>query len=124
MNAKFQIQITVHNWNGGTSTISKDFSLIDLNRFTALMVAINNNSGNKTWNWFGNGKGLPDKWDGARYILDEYSLIKTMNDNFGWKINDAMDINLIKEFFLRFTPHGTDHISNIKVFKVEEIELK
>lgn len=124
MNTKFQIQITVHNWEGGTSTISNEFSLIDFSRFASLIVAINNNSGKNQWNWFGNGKGLPNKWDGTRYVLDTYSLTKTMNNNFGWKINVEDDINLIKEFFLRFTPYGADHILNIKIFKVEEIELK
>ena len=124
MNTKFQIQIKVHNWEGGSHTTTKDITLNDIARFSPLMIAINKNSGNKTWNWFGKDRGLPDKWDGTRFILDEYSLIKTMDENFGWKINDCMDTNLVKEFFLRFTPQGVDHISKIKIFKVEEIELK
>ena len=123
MNTSFQIQIAVHNWEGGNHVISKEISLNDIGRFTALISAINN-SGKKTWNWFGKDKGLPEKWDGKRFVLDEYSLIKIMNENFGWKINDCMDTNLVKEFFLRFTPNGADHISNIKIFKVEEIEIK
>lgn len=124
MNTKFQIQITVHNWDGGTSTISKDFYLRDISRFTDLMSAINNNSGKNICNWFGNGKGLPVKFNGANYTLDKYTLIKIMNDNFGLKINSDDDINLVKEFFLRFTPYGADHISNIKIFKIEELELQ
>ena len=124
MNTKFQIQITVHNWDGGTSTISKDFYLRDISRFTALINAINNNSGKNTFNWFGNGKGLPVKLNGSTYTLDKYTLIKIMNDNFGWKINSDDDINLVKEFFLRFTPYGADHISNIKILKIEELELQ
>ena len=124
MNTKFQIQITVHNLNGGTSTISKDFYLRDISRFTDLMSAINNNSGKNMFNWFGNGKGLPVKLNGSTYTLDKYTLIKIMNDNFGWKINSDDDINLVKEFFLRFTPYGADHISNIKIFKIEELELQ
>ena len=124
MNTKFQIQITVHNWDGGTSTISKDFYLRDISRFTALINAINNNSGKNTFNWFGNGKGLPVKLNGSTYTLDKYTLIKIMNDNFGWKINSDDDINLVKEFFLRFTPYGPDHLSNIKMFKIEELELQ
>lgn len=124
MNTAFQIQITVHNWEGGSHTTTKPLTLNDIARFAPLMIAINKNSGGKTWNWFGNGKGLPDKWDGKRFVLDEYSLIRTMSENFGWKINDCMDTNLVKEFFLRFTPHGADHISEIKIFKVEELELK
>ena len=124
MNTKFQIQITVNNWDGGTSTISKDFYSRDINRFTALITAINNNSGKNTFNWFGNGKGLPVKLNGSTYTLDKYTLIKIMNDNFGWTINSDDDINLVKEFFLRFTPYGADHISNIKIFKIEELELQ
>lgn len=124
MNTKFQIQITVNNLNGGISTISKDFYLRDISRFTALVNAINNNSGKNTFNWFGNGKGLPVKFNGANYTLDKYSLIKIMNDNFGLKINSDDDINIVKEFFLRFTPYGADHILNIKIFKIEELELK
>ena len=124
MNTKFQIQITVNNLNGGISTISKDFYLRDISRFTALVNAINNNSGKNTFNWFGNGKGLPVKFNGTNYTLDKYSLIKIMNDNFGLKINSDDDINIVKEFFLRFTPYGADHILNIKIFKIEEIELK
>lgn len=124
MNTKFQIQITVNNLNGGISTISKDFYLRDISRFTALINTINNNSGKNTFNWFGNGKGLPVKFNGANYTLDKYSLIKIMNDNFGLKINSDDDINIVKEFFLRFTPYGADHILNIKIFKIEELELK
>lgn len=124
MNTKLQIQITVNNWDGGTSTISKDFYSRDISRFTALITAINNNSGKNTFNWFGNGKGLPVKLNGSTYTLDKYTLIKIMNDNFGWKINSDDDINLVKEFFLRFTPYGADHISNIKIFKIEELELQ
>jgi hypothetical protein len=41
-----------------------------------------------------------------------------MDEHFGYKVED---INLIKEFFLRFTPHGCDGIEWIKFFKVEEI---
>ena len=124
MNTKFQIQITVHNLNGGTSTISKDFYSRDISRFTDLIVAINNNSGKNTFNWFGNGNGLPVKFNGTTYTLDNYLLIKIMNDNFGLKINSDDDLNLVKEFFLRFTPYGADHILNIKILKIEELELQ
>ena len=121
MNTTFQIQITIHNWEGGSYTTTKSLTLNDIAKFAPLMIAINKNSGGKTWNWFGNGKGLPDKWDGERYVLDTWLLCKNMNDNFNYKVED---INLVKEFFLRFTPHGADHISKIKIFKVEELELK
>ena len=124
MNTSFQIQINVNNWEDGNHVISNEISLSDIGKFAPLMIAINKNSGGKTWNWFGKGKGLPDKWDGKRYVLDEYSLIRTMSENFGWKINNCMDTNLVKEFFLRFTPNGADHIFNIRILKVEELEIK
>ena len=118
MNTKFQIQIKTQNWEGGSPTITKDITLNDLIKFSNLASFINKNSGNKYWNWFGKERGLPDKWDGERYVLDTYSLLKTMDENFGYKVED---VNLIKEFFLRFTPHGCDGIEYIKFFKVEEI---
>lgn len=118
MNIKFQIQIKTSNWEGGSPTITEDITLNDLIKFSNLASFINKNSGNKTWNWFGKGRGLPDKWDGERYVLDTYSLFKIMDENFGYKVED---VNLIKEFFLRFTPYGCDGIEYIKFFRVEEI---
>jgi len=115
MNTKFQIQIKTHNWEGGSPIITKEISLNDLGKFTELIKKINQNSGNKTWNWF---NGLPDKWDGKHYVLDTWLLCKRMEEWFDYKVND---VNLIKEFFLRFTPHGCDGIEYIKIFKVEEI---
>ena len=115
MNITFQIQIKTHNWEGGSPTITKDITINDLTKFATLVTAINKNIGGYTWNWF---KNLPDKWDGNRYVLDVWSLCKTMNENFGYKVED---VNLIKEFFLRFTPNGCDGIDWIKIFKVEEI---
>ena len=70
------------------------------------------------WNWFGKGHGLPEKWDGNRYVLDTWRLCKHMEEHFDYKVED---INLVKEFFLRFTPHGCDGIEWVKFFKVEEI---
>lgn len=118
MNTKFQIQIKTHNWEGGSPTITKEISLNDLTKFANLATMIDKNSGGKTWNWFGKGHGLPDKWDGEKYILDTWKLCKHMEDNFNYKVEDT---NLVKEFFLRFTPHGCDGIEWVKFFKVEEI---
>lgn len=118
MNTKFQIQIKIHNWEGGSPTITKDITLNDLTKFANLAEMINKNSGKQTWNWFGNGKSLPTRWDGDQYVLDVWRLCKHMEDNFNYKVED---INLVKEFFLRFTPHGCDGIEWIKFFKVEEI---
>ena len=118
MNTTFQIQIKTHNWEGGSPTITKDITLNDLTKFSNLAEMINKNSGNQIWNWFGNGKSLPTRWDGDQYVLDIWRLCKHMEDNFNYKVED---INLVKEFFLRFTPHGCDGIEWIKFFKVEEI---
>jgi len=118
MNTKFQIQIKTHNWEGGSPTITEEITLNDLIKFSNLASFINKNSGNKTWNWFGKERGLPDKWDGEKYVLDTYLICTDMEENFGYKVED---VNLIKEFYLRFTPHGCDGIDYIKFFKVEEI---
>ena len=118
MNTKFQIQIKTHNWEGGSPTITKEITLNDLTKFSNLAEMINKNSGGEVWNWFGNGKGLPDRWDGHNFILDTWRLCKHMKDNFNYIVED---VNLIKEFYLRFTPKGCDGIEWIKFFKVEEI---
>ena len=116
MNTTFQIQIKTHNWEGGSPTITKDITLNDLIKFSNLAEMINKNSGNQTWNWFGNA--LPSKWDGKHYVLDTWMIDIRMKEWFGYHVTD---VNLIKEFFLRFTPHGCDGIEWIKFFKVEEI---
>ena len=118
MNTKFQIQIKTRNYEGGFPTITKEITLNDLCRFSNLATFINQNSGNKTWNWFGCGKGLPDKWNGEHYVLDTWMLCKHMEEWFGYKVED---VNLVKEFCLRFIPYGADGIESVKFFKVEEI---
>ena len=104
MNTKFQIQIKTSNWEGSSPTITKDITLNDLIKFSNLASFINKNSSNNHWNWFNR---LPDEWDGERYVIDTYRICKHMDENFGYKVED---VNLIKEFFLRFTPHGCDGI--------------
>ena len=116
MNTKFQIQIKISNYKTGSHTVTKEISLSDLTKFSNLASIINKNSENTTWNWF--GENLPTKWDGERYVLDTWLLCKYMEENFNYKVKD---VNLIKEFFLRFTPHGADSIEYVKFFKVEEI---
>ena len=118
MNTTFQIQIKTINWEGDSPTITKEITLSDLTKFSNLAAMINLNSGKETWNWFGKGHGLPTTWDGNHYVLDTWLVCKHMEENFGYKIED---MNLFKEFFLRFTPHGCDGIEWIKFFKVEEI---
>ena len=115
MNTTFQIQIKTRNWGASSPTITKEISLNDLTKFANLATMIDKNSGGKTWNWFNH---LPETWDGERYVLDTLALCKHMEENFDYKVED---INLVKEFFLRFTPHGCDGIEWVKFFKVEEI---
>ena len=121
MNIKFQIQIKTSNYVGGSPIITKEVSYNDLTKFSNLVVMINKNSGGNFWNWFGKRYGLPDKWDGNHYVLDTWRLCKHMEENFGYKVED---VNLVKEFFLRFTPNSCDGIEWIKFFKVEEIEFE
>ena len=115
MNTKFQIQIKTHNWEGGSPTITKEITLNELTKFANLAEIINKNYANKTWNWF---KGLPIEWNGNNYVEDTISICRYMKEYFDYKVED---INLIKEFYNRFTPHGCDGIEYIKFFKVEEI---
>lgn len=117
MNTKFQIQIKISNWEGGSPTITKDITLNDIAKFKELIKSINKYSSKKNWNWFDH---LPTKWDGKSYVLDTWMLCRHMKDKFNY---DVDDINLVKEFYLRFTPNGAGHIDNIKLFKVEEVEF-
>ena len=57
-------------------------------------------------------------WDGKHYVLDTWEICQVMKNNFGYNVED---INLVKEFCLRFIPNGCDGIESIKFFKVEEI---
>ena len=120
MNTTFQIQIKTINYEGGSPTITKEVTLNDIDSFKSLVKAINNNSGKQVWNWFGKDCGLPTTWDGHSYVLDKWLVCKHMKDNFGYEVED---INVVKEFFLRFTPNGCDGIEWIKFFKVEEVEI-
>ena len=118
MNTKFQIQIKTCNWNGGSPIIIKEITLNDLTKFANLAEMINKNFGGETWNWFGKEKGLPNKRDGNHYVLDNWRICKHMDEHFNYKVKD---INLVKEFFLRFTPNGCDGIEWVKFFKIEEL---
>ena len=118
MNTTFQIQIKTINYEGGSPIITKEITLNDLTKFSNLASMINKNSGKQVWNWFGKDCGLPKTWDGHSYVIDKWLVCKYMKDNFDYEVED---INLIKEFFVRFTPHGCDGIEWIKFFKVEEI---
>lgn len=120
MNTTFQIQIKTHNYEGSSPTITKEILLHDLTKFSNLASVINKNSGKHVWNWFGNGKCMPDKWDQNinQFVLDTWLLSKRLDENFGYKVED---VNLVKEFCLRFIPNGCDGIEWVKFFKVEEI---
>ena len=41
MNTKFQIQIKISNWEGGSPTITKDITLNDIAKFKELINSIN-----------------------------------------------------------------------------------
>lgn len=122
MKTKYQIQIHIHNWEGGNHVVTQEITENDIARFTPLIIAINQNKGNKNWNWFGK-KGLPDKWDGKNFVLDMTQLVTMMKENFDWNMYDYDDVNLVKEFFLRFTPYSADGIGDIEIYKVEKVEL-
>lgn len=117
MNTKFQMQIKTRNWEGNSPIVTHEISLNDLSKFATLATYINKNAGKETWNWFGNS-GLPTMWDGERYVLDTFELRHFMEKNFGYKVED---VNVVKEFYNRFTPHGWDGIEWIKFYKAEEI---
>ena len=118
MEVKYQLQIRVVNYDNYNHTYNKEVTLKDVTKFANLLAIIKKNIDKTNWNWFSNG--LPDKWDGNRFVLDTWMLKTKMKENFDY---DIEDINLVKEFFLRFTPNGGDRIDNIKLFKVEEIEI-
>ena len=99
MKTKYQLQIHIHNWEGGNHVVTQEITRDDIAKFTPLIIAINQNKGNKNWNWFGN-KGLPDKWDGKDFVLDITQLVTMMKENFDWNMYDYDDVNLVKEFFL------------------------
>ena len=121
MNTKFQIQIKTRNWEGGSPVITKDISLDDMIKFANLIATINKNANKETWNMFGKGNVLPMTWYGDTWTPDEYLIRFHMKKNFGYEVTN---MELVKEIFLRFTPHGCDGIEWIKLFKVEEIEVK
>jgi len=118
MNTKFQIQIKTINWDGSSPIITKEITLNDLIKFSNLATIINKNFKGDVWNWFGQNKGLPKMWDGTRYVLYTWGIGNWMKEEFNYNVED---FNLIKEFYLRFTPNGCDGIEWIKFFKVEEL---
>ena len=118
MNTKFQIQIKTWNYDGPSQNIIEEITISDLNQFSDLVKAINNNSGKQIWNWFKNG--LPETWNGQHYVFDQYKLDIRMQEYFGYHVTNN-NVNIVKEFYRRFTPFGCDGIEWIKFFKVEEI---
>lgn len=117
MNMKYQIQIKTHNYNRGSSTITKDITSEDLENFKELIKTINLNSNKNTWNWF---DIIPKKWDGNKYVIDVWKICSHIKEKFEYTVTD---VNLIIDFFNKFTHNGCDGISNIKIFKVEELEI-
>jgi hypothetical protein len=112
----FQLQINYSNYDGpsGTSTKKID-SFEDFHQFIDVIKAINA-SEKKGWNWF---SSLPSKWDGNKYVTDNWLIEKRFEENFSRHLNASQII----AFFRKFTPHGADRISDIAVYKVEKVEL-
>ena len=119
---KYQLQIKTHNWEGNSPIITKEISLEEIERYKEFIKAINANSGinsfsSNLWNWFNN---IPSKWDGNKYVPDVWKICGHIKEKFEYTVTD---VNLIIDFFNKFTPNGCDGISNIKIFKVEEIKI-
>lgn len=111
---KFLIEIDVTNYDKDNCKMSRSITLDEISEYKFLIKVINKNSGNKTWNWF---ECLPEKWDGEKYIDDDWLISHRFNENFQYNLPDK----LIKKFFKKFTPNGADRINYIKLYKVEEI---
>lgn len=115
-NIQFQIQIKIYNYNSGYETLAYNISTHDIAKFANFVEIINNNADKVRYNWFVNH--LPVIWDNNRSELDTKRLALDLKDNFDYEMTD---VNLVKEFFLRFTPNGADRIENIKFYKIEEL---
>ena len=113
---KFQIQISVHNYNKDSNVISSDITLDEIQKYTELIKIINNNSSKTTWNWW---MRLPMIWNGEICGPDLYNIKFDFKVHFGIEYDE----NIIIDFYNKFTPFGADGIYWIKIFKIEEIEL-
>ena len=67
---KFQIQISVHNYNKDSNIIYSDITLDEIQKYTELIKIINNNS-KTTWNWW---MRLPMIWNGEICGPDLYNI--------------------------------------------------
>lgn len=111
----YQLQIHISNYDGPSGTISEKIDLQELYQYIDVIKAINA-SENKGWNWF---SSLPDKWDGSKYVDDNWLIEKRFEENFGCHLNASQII----AFYRKFTSYGADGISDITLYKVEKIEL-
>ena len=117
MEVNYQIHVKVVNYDSANRTKVTNITTNDLTRFATLIAALKKNINKNNWNWF--TYGLPDEWNGNTYVLDVQALRSHMMTKFDYEVND---IELFKEFFLRFVGNG-DRLDDIKLFKVEEIEI-
>ena len=115
-NVQFQIQVKIYNYSIGYETLAYNISTNDISKFANFAEIINNNADKVRWNWF--SEHLPVIWENNRSTLDTRRLAMDLKDNFDYEMTD---VNLVKEFFLRFTPNGADRIENIKFYKIEEL---
>ena len=123
MNKEYHLVIKVSGYANGSAKLTYSITEEDIEVFKDLIKCILENSrnsdnqpSNKYWNWFDR---IPDKWDGLTYVDDDWSVEYQFENVFGQKFKSSV----IKSFFRRFTPHGADRISDIRVYKCEEIEF-
>ena len=115
MNPKFQLQISIVNYSESNHTINREVTLEEIAEFSQLFKAVVLNGNVTTWNWWNH---LPDTWNGEKYVDNDYIIASDFKKNFGMEV----PVEIIKKFYKKFVVFG-DRLDNIKLFKVEEVEL-
>ena len=116
MKNNFLIEMLLSNYDKNTYRKSQAIKLEEIYEYKELINIINKNVNNQKWNWF---SSLPETWDGKMYIPDTFVIETKFKENFGVD----MTVNRIIKFYKRFTPNGADNISEIKLYKVEELDI-
>lgn len=111
-----QLQITGTNYHGGSVNYNTTTSVEELVKYRDIIEKIYKNINNTHWNWFST---IPTKWDGENFVIDKWKLLNDFLGKFGEKVN-VIDII---EFYTKFTPHGCDKISSIKIANVEYMDF-
>ena len=115
MNPKFKLNISIVNYSESNRTINKEVTLEEIAEFSPLFKAVVLNGNVTTFNWWNR---LPYTWNGEKYVDDNYRIASDFKKNFGMEI----PVEIIKKFYKKFSVYG-DRLDNIKLFKVEEVEL-